>query len=102
MCSASFPEALNISSSGRAATNQSSRLGSFLRMAGVTRNTRPVWQKGAAYQFLFLEDSYFWIVGSNYSGNLGGLASTRSNLPRPPLSGWEFYNSTADEWQKDP
>lgn len=77
-------------------------MGDFLKMAGVTRNNRPVWQKGAAYKFLFFDDYNHWMVGSNYTGNSGGVHSVDKNLPSPPNTGWKFYNGTDDWWLEDP
>ena len=91
----SFPDVFNITSTGPAAVKRSAWLGAYLKMDNVTRNNRPVWQKGAVNHFLFYNDHNYWVVDSSYSVNYDGYFRTvNQHLEKPPSYAWNFHNGT--------
>ena len=49
-----YPDVVTVSSEGAAAETQSSRMGIYKKMCGVTRNDKPVWKiRGGGKMYLF-------------------------------------------------
>ena len=86
----------NITSTGPVNKKRDYWLGPYLRMNNVTRNNRPVWQRGAGNKFIFYNDRNYWVFDNNYSVNGAGFISTvGQHLERPPSTAWKLHNGTA-------
>ena len=84
--------------------------GSYVKMDGVTRDGRAVYQQSGGSNYLYFSAAYSdWLVGSDYTSNMAGLASSfhQANKTCPEAVGsnlWWHTDSTQapaearDDW----
>ena len=70
---------------------QSTRMGFFNMVAGVTQNNRPVY-KNSKTQYLYL--MYIgWSIGNDYNKTFRGITSGYTNACPDKATGWKAYTS---------
>ena len=89
----SFPDILIISSSGPAATDQNSSMGTYYRIDGVSRFNRPMWKKEGEDLFFYFEPNSHWAVGPDISSNSPLIYQSDFHLLYPPQTNWKYKNS---------
>ena len=78
-----YPAELTVSSDGPAGTAQSSNLGVFLKEDSQLCNNRPVYQLDRGGQYLYYDDSGYWLIGPTAGGSNGGIATVLQGLLAP-------------------
>ena len=102
-----YPESVSLSSSSPsspASSLQSSWLGSYTRLAGVTSGGAPVWRHVTDHtKYLFYHamgpDRGVWACGGDYRRAVGSLQSNSGDRGSLPLTGWNCWDGA--EWRED-
>ena len=85
----------SITVSGAESLLQASKFGTYTKLANVTQGGRPVYQRvGSTVAYLFYWPSTRnWLIGPNYTSNLGGVASIGNAGAACPdeATGWQAY-----------
>ncbi len=77
---------------------QAARMGTYTKLANVTQQGRPVYQRvGPTVMYLYYSSSY-WLIGSNYTSGSSSVGSSANSAAACPdqATGWEV--ATGSGW----
>ena len=90
-----FPDMFTLSSSGPAATEQNSTMGTYYKMDGVIRFNRPVWKKEGGDMFIYFSPGGFWSVGPDSTSISPLLSTVDRYLADPSRTKWMYLSSNS-------
>ena len=83
---------------------QSARMGTFTRVSGVTRFSRPVYQSANQQYLYYWAENKAWEIGEDYTIDFAGVTSTNGgdelDAPLVPVGKWFEWKDGG--WQANP
>ena len=87
-----YPEAVTLNADWSAFDDQYYSMGTYRMLPNVTQLGRPVWKNEMYQRYLFMSQSFNWVVGDNYTTDYHNLRNKRQGIMTLPKDGWQFWN----------